>query len=1201
MNKSALRNFATDARRELIEKVKLKALQLGITEEDIKKETLQSSDSVFIEGRQLTIEERSQRNKLIEEIKIKGYNQVIEEVAYTWFNRFTALRFMEVNNYLPTKVKVLSSENEDSYEPDIVKEALNIDLDIDRELVYKLKTSSDNDAIDKLYKHLIIKQCNALNDILPLMFEKILDYTELLFPDGLLSDRSFLRVMTDTSLIPESNWENVEVIGWLYQYYISERKDEVFAGLKKNKKITKDDIAPATQLFTPHWIVRYMVENSVGKLWQEGHPNEDLKKKWKYYIEPAEQDEEVQRELDKLKEESMNIKVEDIKVIDPSMGSGHILVYAFDLLYDIYLSEGYIAHDIPKLILEKNLYGIDIDERAFQLAYFALMMKGRSKSRRFFNQSVDVNIIPIGESNEFPKEAIKYFSSSKSLDMEKQIVEKDLEYLVDVFHDAKEYGSILKVEKINFELIERRLDELRNKAPVDVFELQYRDKILEIIPSLVKQAKIMSDKYDVLVTNPPYMGSRGMNPKLSCFLNEEYPDTKLDLFAVFMELDEHLVKSRGYMAMINQHSWMFLSSFEKYRDRLLRNRTIDTMLHLGARAFEEIGGEVVQSTTFVNRKFRLGEYKGTYIRLLDFNTSYAKKENTVKAIIDDTINYRYISKTVNYEKIPGSPIAYWVSKSIIKSFVEAKKIGDIANVVTGMSTGDNSKYLRIWHEISDINLALYQSNIDSIDLNKTYWIPYNKGGEARKWFGNNDYVVKWSESENFHRPRPTFKNLYLKEGLTWSFITSGMFSVRYYPKGFLWDVAGSPCVIEDEILLNYVLGFLCTKIANDIIKIINPTLNCQVVDIQRLPIVIMKEYFTSISLMVSQNIRISKFDWDSFETSWDFMRHPIINKKLRIDKEDPDKENTIDQAFNNWRVFTENQFNQLKANEEELNRLFIEIYGLEEELTPEVEDKDVTISKVVEEKLEEDRKNSCTIDRAEAIQSFISFGVGCMLGRYSLDEEGLVYAGGDFDLDKYKTFPVYKDNIIPILSESYFEDDIVTRFIEFVKVTFGEETLNENLKYIADSLKPRINETSRETIRRYFTNDFYKDHVKTYRKRPIYWLFTSGKEKAFNALIYMHRYDVTTLARIRTDYLHPLQSRLDNERVNILNLTREEDISVREKRQYEKELKDIEKKIDELKAYDERLHHMADKMIKIDLDDGVKVNYEIFKGLVQKI
>lgn len=1193
MNKSALRNFATQARTELREKIKIKALQIGITEENIKKESVQSSDAVFIEGRQLTIEEKSQRNKLIDEIKIKGYNQVVEEVAYTWFNRFTALRFMEVNNYLPTRVKVLSSEIEGSYEPDIIKEALNIDLDIDKDLVYRLKTSSDNDAIDRLYKYLIIKQCNALNDILPLMFEKIMDYTELLFPDGLLADGSFLRVMTDENNIPEENWENVEILGWLYQYYISERKDEVFEGLRKNKKIERNDIAPATQLFTPHWIVRYMVENSVGKLWQEGHPNEELKKEWKYYIEEAEQDEEVQKELDTLKEEAKGLKVEDIKIIDPAMGSGHILVYAFDLLYEIYISEGYIAHEIPKLIIEKNLYGIDIDKRAFQLAYFALMMKGRARSRRFFNEQVEVNIISIEESNEFPKEAIKYFLSSKSLEMEKQIVESDLEYLIDIFHDAKEYGSILKVEKINFELIEKRLEEIRKQAPEDMFELQHRDKILSIIPNLVKQGRIMSDKYDALITNPPYMGSGGMNPKLSEFVKKEYPDTKMDLFAVFMELDENMVKPKGYMAMINQHSWMFLSSFEKYREKMLGNRTIMSMLHLGARAFEEIGGEVVQSTAFINRKLKLTDYKGNYIRLVDYNNADLKEEKMIEAVLNPGVDYRFTSIMDDIVKIPRSPIAYWASDNIIGVF-DNKSLVDILDVKKGMDTGYNDLYLRLWHEVNHKKVGIGLSNGQETIIHDVKWVPYNKGGSFRKWYGNNEYLVNWEndglELKNSNANIRS-QHLYFKNAITWNALTSTSLSARYSDYGSIFDSAGSSMFPK---INNYnFLAYMNSVIADYLLSVINPTLNYGAGSVGKLPY-IQNANNAKIESLAIQNVLISKNDWNSFETSWDFKIHPFL-KHL-----DLAVEAKLSCIFNIWKTETEEAFNQLKYNEEELNRIFIDIYGLQDELTPEVEDKDITISKLVEEKSEEDKKNSYIIDRKQAIESFLSYTVGCMFGRYSLDEEGLAYAGGEFDISKYKTFPADKDNIIPILSDSYFEDDVVSKFEQFVKITFGESTLHENLKYIAESLGIRKDESPKETIRRYFLNDFYKNHTQIYKKRPIYWLFSSGTEKAFNALIYIHRYDRLTLARIRTDYLHVLQSKLDVEKSNLKDNIAEEDNAAQKKR-YEKDLKDLEKKIAELKKYDEKLHTMADKMIEIDLDDGVKVNYEKFEGLVQKI
>lgn len=1212
MNKSALKNFAIVARKELRNKVKMKAMQLGITEENIKKETVQSSDAVFIDSRQLTIEEQSQRNGLIEEIKKKGYNQVIEEVAYTWFNRFTALRFMEVNKYLPTKVRVLSSENEGSYEPDIIREALNIDIDIDRELVYRLRTSKDNDAIDKLYKYLIIKQCNALNDILPLMFEKILDYTELLFPDGLLSEGSFLRVMTDTNNIPEDNWKNVEVIGWLYQYYISERKDEVFEGLRKNKKIGRDDIAPATQLFTPHWIVRYMVENSLGKLWQEGHPNEELKENWKYYIEEAEQEEEVKKELDKLKEEAKKLKVEDIKIIDPAMGSGHILVYAFEVLYDIYLSEGYIAQEIPKLIIEKNLYGIDIDERAFQLAYFALMMKGRSKTRRFFNDPVNVNIISIKESNGFPKDAIKYFLSSRSLGMEKQVVENDLEYLIDVFHDAKEYGSILRVNKVNFDLIERRLGELRNEAPEDMFEFRYRDRILEIIPDLVKQAKIMSDKYDVYITNPPYMGSKGMNPKLSEFVRKEYPGTKADLFAVFMELDEHLVKPKGYMAMINQHSWMFLSRYKEYRMKLLNNRSIINMLHLGSKAFEQIGGEVVQTTAFVALNKHIEEYKSNFIRLVDIENAESKKEGFLNQID----NYLYEQKAIEFITIPSHIFIYWISDKYMNLFKNEERLGNYVVTRQGIATGDNDRFLRFWHEIKTIEISFNSENIEEFHLSNSIYAPYVKGGSYRKWFGNNDLVIKFDKSSynvllNQGNRLPS-RQYYFQRGNTWSDVSTGDFSSRAISNGFVFGDAG-PTLFSTSQNQLFLLGYMNSKLFNEFLKFICQGLHFSTGHIPEVPYIKNVDYniSTKTNEIVNSNISISKIDWDSFETSWDFKKHPLL--QLTINKE----QLTIEEAFNNWKEFTLLQFNQLKANEEELNRIFIEIYGLQDELTPEVEDKDITITKVVDEKSEEDKKNSYIIDRKQAIESFFSYAVGCIFGRYSLDEEGLIYAGGEFK-DKFRiengelrintkdgwrksSIDVTMDNIIPITDPQYFPEDIVTRFIDFMKVSFGKENLNENLKFIAESLGTRANELPRETIRRYFLNDFYKNHVQIYKKRPIYWLFTSGKEKAFNALIYMHRYDSTTLARIRTDYLHVLQSRFDAEKQALVEKTGDVDMTPREKRGYEKELKDLEKKIAELKAYDEVLHHMADKMIEIDLDDGVKVNYKIFEGLVQKI
>ncbi|MDD2402419.1 MAG: BREX-1 system adenine-specific DNA-methyltransferase PglX, partial [Clostridia bacterium] len=629
MNKSAIKNFAVSARNKLIEDITQKAYGLGIKKDEIKEiETFEGGFKIKGMGNSKIYKkyEVKQREELVAKIKEKGLEQVIEGAAYTWFNRFIALRFMEVNEYLPTGVRVLSSLEEGKTEPDLIKEALNVDLDIDKKIVYRLIDEND---MEDLYKYLLIKQCNQLGQIMPMVFEEIADYTELLLPNNLLAGGSVIRNLVE-SIEEEDYKDQVEIIGWMYQYYISEKKDEVFAGLKKNEKITKENIPAATQLFTPKWIVKYMVENSLGRLWLESHPDEELKAQWKYYLEEAEQDPEVQKKLDELK--NPNLNPEEIKVLDPAMGSGHILVYAFDVIYEIYLKANYSEKDIPQLILEKNLYGLDIDDRAGQLAALALMMKARSKNRRIFREKIELNVCAIQESNGIPKEAIEYLVNPQDTGIEEMIHRDDVEYLVNVFKDAKEYGSILDVKKIDFDVIEKRLEEIKNGGTLDLFELEYRGIILEKLPALIKQGRIMSEKYDVVCTNPPYMGRKGMNEKLVRYVDENFKDSKSDLFAVFMELDDIYVRTNGFMAMINQHSWMFLSSFEKLRKKVICNREIYNMLHLGAHAFEEIGGEVVQSTTFVLRKVKLDKYKGSYIRLVEFNNAKGKEDSFLDMI-----------------------------------------------------------------------------------------------------------------------------------------------------------------------------------------------------------------------------------------------------------------------------------------------------------------------------------------------------------------------------------------------------------------------------------------------------------------------------------------------------------------------------------------------------------------------------------------
>lgn len=1165
MNKTAIKNFAVRARVKLIEDITQKAYELGVTKNEIKDiETFEGGFKIKgLENSKVYKKyELKQREQLVSKVREKGFEQVIEEVSYTWFNRFIALRFLEVNDYLPTGVRVLSSVEEGKTEPDIIKEALSIDLEIDKDLVYKLIDANDT---GDLYKYLIIKQCNQLGQIMPMVFEEIADYTELLLPDNLLSEGSVVRDLVES--IEEDDYKDqVEIIGWMYQYYISEKKDEVFADLKKNKKITKENIPAATQLFTPKWIVKYMVENSLGRLWLESHPDEELKSQWKYYLEEAEQDPEVQKKLDELKDPNLN--PEDIKVLDPAMGSGHILVYAFDVLYDIYLKENYSERDIPQLILEKNLYGLDIDDRAGQLAAFALMMKSRSKNRRIFRKRIELNLCSIQESNGIPKEAIDYLVSPKETALEKTIHREDVEYLIEVFNDAKEYGSILDVKKIDFDAIERRIEEIRNGETLDLFELQYKEVILAKLPSLVKQGKIMSEKYEILVTNPPYMGNGGMNNKLLAKLYKEYPNTKKDMSTVFMEKCLNQILSFGYMSMINNPSWMYLSSFEELRKNLISEYTFTNMLHFGRGVF----GSDFGTTAFVMRGMLITNYLGEYRKLFDSPGAVDNIEVKEKWF-KEGLNIYFIQQE-SFQSIPRYPIAYWISERVKSIFEYGTDLIKHAQQKTRISTGDNGRFLRLWHEVS--NTKLFYPN---------KWVPYSKGGAFRRWYGNYELVLNFHkdgyELNNFKGYQKSSPDYYLKPGLTWSSLTMAKISFRILEKGFICDAKG-PLLYVENMKKNglFILAYLNSKITQSFLEFLSPTVDYNWGSIANLPLIIINnsEKLNLINDLVNINIEISRFDWNSVETSWEFKYHPLISYSVMRGGFD---DNKIETAFNRWSNFTNEQFNQLKANEEELNRIFIEIYGLQDELTPEVEDKDITIRKA---------------DRERDIKSFISYAVGCMLGRYSLDEEGLVYAGGQFDINGYKTFIPTKDNVLAIADDDYFEDDIVNRFVEFLKVTFGEKTLEENLDYIAETLGKKANETSRQTIRRYFLKDFYNDHVKTYSKRPIYWLFDSGKQNGFKALIYMHRYDSSTVARVRTDYLHKLQKQYEAE-VKRLDILLESDISARENAAAMKKKDSINKQILECLTYDQVIAHIANQKVEIDLDDGVAVNYDKFQNV----
>ncbi|MFB9859615.1 BREX-1 system adenine-specific DNA-methyltransferase PglX [Salinicoccus siamensis] len=1172
MNKSALRSFATNARRELLNKVKAKAMKIGITEEKIKQADIESSDAIFIDGRQLSSEEKTQRQNLIKRIEQKGFNQVMEEVAYTWFNRFTALRFMEVNEYLPSNVRVLSSSNPGDPIPDIIKEAMSLDFDIDKEWVYERKVKNEN---DKLFQYLIIKQCNDLYDYLPFMFEKIDDFTEILFPEGLLSKDSFLRQMTDIDIIPEEDWSNVEVIGWLYQYYIADEKDRV---IKAKKKYKTEEIPFATQLFTPDWIVRYMVQNSLGRYWVENHPEDrELIKNWEFYLENPNQDENFEEEIALYL--NNELKVEEIKCFDPAMGSGHILVYMFDELYEIYSRSGYLERDIPRLIIENNLYGLDIDERAYQLACFAIVMKAMKYNKRFLRSikrhGLEMNFASLEETNELNDEDVAYIADENSGGNFNKV-----KAFIDQYKNAKTYGSLINNSTVTEKFIKDRLEYIQNNPAKDIFEEESRKKVLNILPKIIKQGSVLIDSYDILVTNPPYMGRRYMNKELSDFVKEVYPNSKSDTFSAFMEMCFSKVKSNGQLGFITPFVWMFISTYEQLRSIVVKEKNISSLIQLEYNAFPEAA---VPVATFTLRNYN-ASVKGEYISLSNFTGIENQPVKSLEAVRNPDIDYRYSVISSEFQKIVGYPIAYWTSKLSRNIFLELDSLKKVAEPRVGLFTCNNDKFLRLWHEVDIKDVGFGNESHEQAQKSQKVWFPYNKGGKYRKWYGNNEYVVNFynngreiseyreKKGQSYYLPG---NKSYFKSGVTWSFISSTNFGSRFFPKGFIFDVAGSS-IFPNEDDIYYITAYLCSNVTFEFLKAQNPTMNFQVGNVANLPINIDVDQKTkdNITDLAKENIDISKNEWDSFETSWDFQGSPLLGFK----------NDSLKQAVENCKNLSSKAIERLKVNEQEINKAFINIFGLQEELSPLVSNKDITLRMIEDE---------------QAIKSYISYAIGCIFGRYSLDQEGLIYAGGQFDKTKYQKYKADSDNIIPILPGTYFEDDIVSRFIDFVKVTFGKESLAENLDYIAETLGKKKNETAKETIRRYFINDFFKDHLQTYKKRPIYWLFTSGKQKAFNCLIYMHRYDSTTLGRIRTDYLHELQTRMDAEKDSLMNII-DGDSTSKEINQAKKDLKSLEKKIEELKDYDEVLHHMADQQIEIDLDDGVEVNYEKFKELLAK-
>ena len=1176
MDKNAIKKYAVWARRELIERVSQRAMLYGISEQDAGDPSAES-----VNGHLLSQAEKRQRQALIRNIKQKGYTQVMEEAAYTWFNRFAALRFMEVNGYLPSHVRVFTNDAGE-FKPQILAEAIHMELDgLDMDKVYELESANRR---EELYKYLLITQCNALAGILPGMFQRIDDYTELLFPDNLLRKGSVIEQMVTT--IPEEDWtDQVQIIGWLYQYYNTEPKDKVFADLKKNIKITKEKIPAATQLFTPDWIVRYMVENSLGRLWVEGHPSARDKYlpahnadgsvhveegKWNYYLEEAAQEPEVEAQLAIIRKEYAGLKPEDIRVIDPCCGSGHILCVLFDVLVQIYEDYGYTAREAAQKIVQHNLYGLDIDPRAVQLSNFAVMMKARQYDRLFFRRNIQPMV-----------------------------------YSPEGYPEGLEYGSLITV------------DELEPAPDFENWTLQDGD--YNLAQNRWSFRYVLSQKYHVVVTNPPYMGNSSMSAKLLDYLKEYYPDSKSDMFAVFIERCKDMTSRNGFQTMITQHAWMSLATYEKLRNKL-HDMLIINMAHLGPKAFEEVSGEMVQTTSFVLQNTRINQYIGKYCRLVDSQTALGKEKLFLSKA------YQYCAKQDSFERIPGAPVsAYVAGDTLAIVYEKGKTIKDIGEVKIGMGTGNNDLFLKLWWEIEKESIDYSMTDASRINkLSKKYY-PYSKGGDRKRWYGNHEYVV-WYDINGQEQMRLTSGHrenggydYYFHKGMTWTYSTMAAFCARIMPRGFVFDVNGSSLFLPEE-LFNYILCFLQSCVGRFIIESTKSAFSIQAGTIRNLPVI--GETTAEIEELANACIIISRDDWDSFETSWGFQCHPLISMISKGGQFFEIGNIDLAECYMLWEAECNERFRQLKANEEELNRIFIDIYGLQNELTPEVDDKDVTLRKA---------------DLQREVKSLISYAVGCMFGRYSLQKPGLVYAGGDFqesfrqkmvlavdstgsyavDLngemaraldDEYSEinldgrwidaqFCPDKDNIIPICDDEYFSDDIVGRFVEFVRVVFGEKSLETNLSFIAHALGGKG--SPREVIRNYFLNGFYADHLTIYQKRPIYWLFDSGKKNGFKCLIYMHRYQPDTIARIRTDYVHEQQSRY---RTAIADLEqRMNGASTSERVKLSKQLTKLKDQAEELRLYEEKIHHLADQMIKIDLDDGVKHNYAIFQDVLAKI
>ncbi|MHB1944285.1 MAG: BREX-1 system adenine-specific DNA-methyltransferase PglX [Metallibacterium sp.] len=1191
MDTGNLKSYAPQARKDFIAAVTARANLLGLSEAKGGLQVAEAevkNDIVMIAGRPWPVRVNEQRNKLIARMKLQGFVHTVEAVAYAWFNRLAALRYMEVHDYLGHGRRVLS--NSQGGLPEVLAHALDLAESnalpgLPAATVRELKLANQD---PELYRLILIAQCNALHKAMPFLFEQLGDETELLLPENLLLTDSVVAKLVQS--IPEEDWQQIEIIGWIYQFYISEKKDQVIG-----KVVKSEDIPAATQLFTPNWIVKYMVQNSLGAQWLATYPDSPLKTQMEYYIEPAEQTAEVNAQLAAIIPSSLD--PEELTLIDPASGSGHILVEAYDLFKAIYLERGYRQRDVAKLILEKNLFGLDIDERAAQLTGFALMMKARADDRQLFERGVMLNVMALVDSSGFDAERLA--QGVKLADYELRL--GDLTKLKELFEHATTFGSLIQMP----EGLAKKLPALKKLSEVTSQDL-FVSEVLNRLRPLVQQAELLAAEYDAVVMNPPYMGSKYQARPLKSFIAENYSEAKADLLACFIERGLAFTTGTGRVSMVTMHSWMFLSSFDRFRSLLLSTASIETMLHLGARAFEAISGEIVQVTAFVARA-NPPRALGRYVRLVDGDA--AEKAQCARRVSADSF-HSFVRGPNHLFGVPGQRLAYWFSDKTLALLATSQTVSEIAQAKQGLATGNNDRFIRMWFEVSQGRMGTGFQDRKEASQSAKRWFPYNKGGPYRRWYGNAYWVVNWEDdgreirtfgTEDGGRARSRAQNtdFYFREGITWTTSGFGQFGVRYTEAGYVFDVKGSSCFSNEEdfpLLLAFFSSLVCPYFLNAF----NPTSENQVGNVSDLPVLraLRKSMDRRADSNVAAAIQIARADWDSLEISWEFHSLPILTASS-------DPTPTLESSYTAWITRSRDTIGEMKRLEEENNSLFIDAYGLQDELTPDVPIEQITLTvnpayryggKLTEEAL-------WIRFRQDTMAELVSYAIGCMMGRYSLDAPGLIYANSGnvgFDASRYTKFPADADGIVPVTDELWFEDDAALRVREFLLAVWGKDSLEQNMTFLADNLGRKASESPEQAIRRYLADKFFKDHLQTYKKRPIYWLFSSGKQGAFQALVYLHRYNAGTLSRLRAEYVVPLTGKMQT-KIEELQQDVAASSSTAQRNMLTKQLEKLRKQHLELLAYDEQLRHYADQRITLDLDDGVKVNYGKFGDLLAEV